>query len=85
MKTWIDAYTRINELFKENIDLTEKVDKLRNEILESQELINRLKMVEEAHKDLINAQRNHINVLNIELKDLKEQVNTLTDFINYIH
>lgn len=85
MKTWIDAYTRINELFKENIDLTEKVDKQRNEILESQELINRLKMVEEAHKDLINAQRNHINVLNIELKDLKEQVNTLTDFINYIH
>ena len=27
MKTWIDAYTRINELFKENIDFGGKHEK----------------------------------------------------------
>ena len=46
-------------------------------------MIDRLKAVEDAHKQLIASQRNYINVLTKEIKNLKEENNSLTD-IDYI-
>ena len=59
------------------------INALNSTVIEQREMIDRLKAVEDAHNQLIASQRNYINVLTIEIKDLKEEVNSLTYFINY--
>ena len=112
MPTWNDCYAKINELYKENLNLRESNGRLENKlsqaqnminelemlrvaqktiinalnstVIEQREMIDRLKAVEDAHKQLIASQKNYINVLTKEIKDLKEENNFLTDIIDYI-
>lgn len=110
--TWNECYVKINEMYKENLNLRESIGRLENKQIQAQnvinelemlkvaqktiinalnstvikqrEMIDKLKAVEDAHKQLIASQRNYINVLTKEIKDLKEENNSLTDFIDYI-
>lgn len=110
--TWNECCVKINEMYKENLNLRESIGRLENKQIQAQnvinelemlkvaqktiinalnstvikqrEMIDKLKAVEDAHKQLIASQRNYINVLTKEIKDLKEENNSLTDFIDYI-
>ena len=110
--TWNECCVKINEMYKENLNLRESIGRLENKQIQAQnvinelemlrvaqktiinalnstvikqrEMIDKLKAVEDAHKQLIASQRNYINVLTKEIKDLKEENNFLTDFIDYI-
>lgn len=98
--TWNECYVKINEMYKENLNLRESIGRLENKQIQAQnvinelemlrvaqktiinalnstviklrEMIDKLKAVEDAHKQLIASQRNYINVLTKEIKDLKE-------------
>lgn len=108
--TWNECYVKINEMYKENLNLRESIGRLENKQIQAQnvinelemlkvaqktiinalnstvikqrEMIDKLKAVEDAHKQLIASQRNYINVLTKEIKDLKEENDSLTDFID---
>ncbi len=60
------------------------INALNSTVIKQREMIDKLKAVEDAHKQLIASQRNYINVLTKEIKDLKEENDSLTDFIDYI-
>lgn len=108
--TWNECCVKINEMYKENLNLRESIGRLENKQIQAQnvinelemlkvaqktiinalnstvikqrEMIDKLKAVEDAHKQLIASQRNYINVLTKEIKDLKEENDSLTDFID---
>lgn len=107
---WNECCVKINEMYKENLNLRESIGRLENKQIQAQnvinelemlkvaqktiinalnsavikqrEMIDKLKAVEDAHKQLIASQRNYINVLTKEIKDLKEENDSLTDFID---
>ena len=104
--TWNDCYAKINELYKENLNLRESNGRLENKLSQAQnvinelerlniaqntiikslnsavseqrEMIDRLRLVEDAHKQLIASQRNYINVLTKKLRDSTEKLIDLT-------
>ncbi|MFQ7211000.1 MAG: hypothetical protein ACLRPZ_16450 [Coprococcus sp.] len=110
MDIWNECCVKINEMYKENLNLRESIGRLENKQIQAQnvinelemlkvaqktiinalnsavikqrEMIDKLKAVEDAHKQLIASQRNYINVLTKEIKDLKEENDSLTDFID---
>lgn len=110
--TWNECYVKINEMYKENLNLRESIGRLENKQIQAQnvinelemlkvaqktiinalnstvikqrEMIDKLKAVEDAHKQLIASQRNYINVLTKEIKDLKEENDSLKDFFDDI-
>ena len=77
MPTWNDCYAKINELYKENLNLRESNGRLENKQIQAQNMIDELEMLRVAQKTIINA-------LTKEIKDLKEENDSLTDLIDYI-
>lgn len=117
MPTWNDCYAKINELYKENLNLRESNRRLENKQIQAQNMIDELEMLRvaqntiimslnEALNDrkefndkqqemidrlelkrvsnlkLIKEQEDHITALTTALENLKEEVDSLTDFIN---
>lgn len=119
MPTWNDCYAKINEMYKENIDMKAKINKHAIELKQAQDMIDKLEMLRVSQNSIIKAlnealsdrqefidkqqemidrleskrvsnlhlikeQKEHITTLTKEIKDLKEENNFLTDFIDYI-
>lgn len=119
MPTWNECYARINELYKENIDMRAKINKHVIELKQAQDMIDELEMLRVAQNSIIKAlnealsdrkefsdkqqemidrlelkrvsnlnlikeQKEHITKLTNTIENLKEKIDSLTDFINYI-
>lgn len=119
MPTCNDCYAKINEMYKENIDMKAKINKHAIELKQAQDMIDKLEMLRVSQNSIIKAlnealsdrqefidkqqemidrleskrvsnlhlikeQKEHITTLTKEIKDLKEENNFLTDFIDYI-
>lgn len=71
--TWNECYVKINEMYKENLNLRESIGRLETKLSQVQTMID-----EDAHKQLIASQRNYINVLTKKLRESTEKLNDLT-------
>lgn len=72
------AQNMIDELEMLRLAQRTIIESLNSAVSEQREMIDRLKKVEDAHKQLIAAQRNYINVLTKKLRDSTEKLNDLT-------
>lgn len=68
----------IDELERLKIAHNTIIKSLNSAVSEQREMIDRLRLVEDAHKQLIASQRNYINVLTKKLRDSTEKLNDLT-------
>lgn len=78
MPSWNDCYAKINEMYKENLNLRESIGRLETKLSQAQTMIDELERLKIAHKQLIASQRNYINVLTKKLRDSTEKLNDLT-------
>lgn len=119
MPAWNDCYAKINEMYKENIDMKAKINKHAIELKQAQDMIDELEMLKVAQNSIIKAlnealsdrqefidkqqemidrleskrvsnlhlikeQKEHITTLTTTVENLKEVVNTLSVFIDFI-
>lgn len=72
------AQNMIDELEMLRVAQRTIIESLNSAVSEQREMIDRLKKVEDAHKQLIAAQRIHIKILTKDLKDKTEKLIDLT-------
>lgn len=75
MPTWNDCYAKINEMYKENIDMKAKINKHAIELKQAQDMIDELEMLKVAQNSIIKA-------LNEALSDRQEFIDKQQEMID---
>ena len=74
MSTWNDCYAKINEMYKENIDMKAKINKHAIELKQAQDMIDKLEMLRVSQNSIIKA-------LNEALSDRQEFIDKQQEMI----
>ena len=75
MPTWNECYARINEMYKENLNLRESIGRLETKQIQAQNVINELEMLRVAQKTIINA----LNSTVIKQREMIDRLKAVED------